>query len=195
MSTVYDASMGVRVSKSDTDGWTYQYWWNNDYTWRKLAEGSTEMLSDVSRDTLSRLPDDLRKDLLIAINEILKDRGEAAEVAVVVSSETVTVPSTDKPKLTAEQITEAHAEIKAKFAEKDNQIEVKTVEEFLNNLGPSWVIVDALGEVESPDTVAMALRVHGVYIFEAHFPDGDKYEVVIRHRTETDQVRTFTYKL
>lgn len=56
-------------------------------------------------------------------------------------------------------------------------------------------LYDGLEEVRLFEGLVMALQTHGYKTFEIHFPDGDKYETVMRYRKDNNRVHSFSYKL
>lgn len=93
--------------------------------------------------------------------------------------------------------------IKAGIEKNKDSVETVLIEDFLNGFGMVGFaasslgikLFDELGEVKIFESLISRLKMHGICIFEMHFPDGDKYEMVIRYRKEDINVRSFAYKI
>lgn len=215
MTTVYDASMGVRVAKSATEGWTFQHWWTNDYNWYPLKDAKPEMMQAMLKDSMKQLPMELRMELVDEIHKLLATPTVSSipevnpptkplvnEVNELIAKRDAEGPNSEFAQVLSAEITRGLAEIKAAIADKQDRVSVISAEEFTNNLAQLNVgmgllgikLVDSLGQTE-PDSIKMGLDVHGFKIFEMHFPDGDKYEVVVRQSKTDGTVRSFSYKL
>jgi len=105
--------------------------------------------------------------------------------------------------LSVEKIKATLDEMKAGFKKAEGTVETVPVEKFLEQFGQLGALCeafdiklhDSLGEVTIFESLISGLRLHGIKVFEMHFPDGDQYEVVMRYRENDTHVRTFAYKI
>ena len=106
-------------------------------------------------------------------------------------------------KLDQAQINAIIAKMKEEFKLNANKVETVEVNQFLQQFGEIGALCntlgiklrDSLGEVHIFTSLVSALRMHGHKTFEMHFPDGSKYEVVMRYREGDTHARSFCYEL
>ena len=102
---------------------------------------------------------------------------------------------------TAEYIANALKRLKEDFQNNQNTVEVVELNQFLqnfmelNNASNMFGIklFDLSGEKYVPESSISDLIRNGYTIFEMRFPDGDKFEVVLRYRKNDTNVRSYRY--
>jgi len=93
--------------------------------------------------------------------------------------------------------------LKLSLTEKEDKVEIDTVEDFLNGVGHlaatceccNIKLFDELGQIKIYESLASRLKMHGILIFTMQFPDGDKFEIVTRYNEAQQKIYSFGYKL
>lgn len=196
--TIFETNAGIKITNT-AEGWKTQNWWKGDTEWRLLNDTNKEALVDLTKTEVIGMSIDDTIEFRKVLGEVISKRLKMME-EVQTTVETAAARG-EIPRLTDEQTQVGLKNMKDAILKEENVVEVTNVDDTIAKMGEAEAIClvfgikivhETFGET-GMENIAMALKMHGHVTFELHFPDGDKFETVMRYRD--DNIRSYTYKL